>query len=316
MRRLLATGVALLAGFVTFFAALALDVSWRLWHARASFGGGSDVVLLLVLESVRIVATLALVGIAIGAFRRREPGHAALSIAILFFALWYAKATAYAAYPGHLQEWLARALLARSVPGELLAFLFGRPTWALAPAVAAFLAFATLFPTAPDPARVRAVHATGRSGLLREVGVVGIDVRSLAHRGTARALELGAVRTPVLALLALLGMTALAYGGDAVAAIMLAVLIGAFGLAVACLRTAHVTPGAAQDARLGVLAGAGISICLEFVAAGALSFAPGQGMAHVALALASASPLIGVAFLGRFVLGGVRRPAEFAADVI
>jgi hypothetical protein len=296
--RLAIGGLAIL---VAFFALLALDLAWRVWVTRAGFPGAADVALLMTLEIVRASVTLAVVGIALAALRRPEPGHAALAAALLFLALWYAKATAFAAFPGFFQQRLALTLLDLGVSRDLLKFVFGQPTWALAPFVASFLAFAGRYPQPPRPDEVRSVHATGRRGMLRGVALAGTDVRSLVHRLGAHALEHGMLHPALLTAGGLLGAVELAFGVPAVRIPLLCVLALGFGMGIAFLRTASLMHDGPHRRRLRFLAAAGASVCVEFVGSAAISFAPGATIASVALVLASTAPLSAVAFLTSFM---------------
>ena len=290
-----------MAVLVAFFALLALDLAWRVWVTRSGFPSSADVALLMALEIVRACVTLAVVGIALAALRRQEPGHTALAVALLFLALWYAKATAFAAFPGFFQQRVALALLDRGVSRDLLKFVFGQPTWALAPFVASFLAFASRYPGPPRADEVRAVHATGRRGMLRGVALAGTDVRSLVHRAAGHALERGVLQPALLMAGGLLGALALAFGPVVLLIPLLAGLALGLGIGIALLRTAALMHDGPHRRRLRFLAAAGASVCLEFVGSVAISFAPGAAIASIALLLASAAPLGAVAFLVVFM---------------
>lgn len=301
MTALRAAAVALLAAFITLFVVLALDVAWRIWGARAGFENGADVAVLLSLEVVRSVVTLSFVCVAVVAARRTEPGHTAFAFALLFFALWYVKFVSFAAYPGYLQQWLATGLNQIGVPKLVMRFVFGQPVWALAPALASFLAFATRYPTAPRPELVRSVHATGRRGMLREVALAGTDVRSLVHRAAAWALPARLVDQRALTVLGIGGAAALAFGDARLSAVVLVLLAVAFAFAFAYLRTASLTLEGPHRRRLARLGFAGASLALELIACGALAFVPGGGLGRITLALAAAAPLGALYFLIGFV---------------
>lgn len=294
--------LACLAAWVAFFAVLAIDLVYRIWLSRAGFESVADIALLIQLEAVRALVTLCMVVIAIGVARRSEPGHFALAFALLWFALWYAKASSFAAFPGYLQQRIALALTDAGVSRRVLLLLFGQPAWALAPAVASFLTFALRYPEPPHPERVRSVHATGRTGLLRGTSVAGTDVRSIVHRSAARALEIGVLRTGPLYALAAGGAVVLAFGGRAGVLIMLPALAVAGAFAVAFLRSAHLTMDGPHRRALRRLELAGISLAIEFAVGGALSFLPGGTLARIALAFAAAAPLGAIGFLIGFAL--------------
>jgi hypothetical protein len=301
MRSLTRISIGGLAVLVAFFAVLAVDLAWRVWVTRSGFPSSTDVALLIVLEVVRACVTLAVVGIALAALGRREPGHVALSAALLFLGLWYAKATAFGPFPGFFQQRIALVLVDRGVSRELLGFVFGQPTWALAPFVAGFLSFATRYPAPPQADEVRAVRATGRRGTLRNVALAGTDVRSLVHRLAAHALERGWLHPALLAAVGLFGALVLAFGSPLLRFPVLAVLAVGLGMAIAFMRTASLTHDGPHRRRLRFLAAAGVSVCVEFVGSAAVSFAPGAAIATIALVLASAAPVGAVAFLVVFM---------------
>lgn len=293
-------GVAALAAFVAFFAVLALDVAWRVWVTRATFDGPADVALLIGLESARAVATLTVAALAVPLAARREEGCRALATALLFLALWYAKATTFG-FPGYLQERLALWLVDAGVSRTVLLYVFGKPAWALAPAASAFLLFALRYPSAPEPARVRDVHATGRRGMLRDVALAGTDVRSLLHRAAAGILESGVLRPALVVPAGLAAALLLAFGGPLLRGVAWLLLAGGLGLAFAFLRTARVTHDGTIRRRIDRLAGAAGAAFVGIAAGGALGFVPGAALAHVALVLSSLAPLVAAFLLTRLL---------------
>lgn len=315
MKTLRASLLAGLAMYVAFFAVLATDLVYRIWLSRAGFESVTDVALLIQLEAVRAVVTVCMVCIAIGVSRRAEPGHFALAFALLWFALWYAKASSFAAFPGYLQQRIAIGLTDAGVSRRLLLLLFGQPTWALAPAIASFLAFSLRYPGKPRPEQVRAVHATGRRGMLRGTAVAGTDIRSFVHRLAARALDAGMLRDGSLYALGIGGALLLAFGGRAGALIVLPVLAMAGAFAVAYLRSAHLSIAGPHRRALRRLGMAGISLAIEFVLGGALSLLPGGALAHVALAFAAAAPLCAIIFLFGFALAA-RTEERLVAEAV
>jgi hypothetical protein len=302
MKRLTGSAFAVLWMYVLLLGALALDLAWRIWISRSGFETAMDAGLLLLLEAVRGVVTLTLAGLALHTRRRREAGHAALAAALLFFAAAYANMTAFAAFPGFLQERLALLLVSAGTPRPLLLLLFGSVTWLIAPAVACLTCFAIRYPGPPEPAAIRAVHSTGRRGMMREVALAGTDVRSLVHRAAARAVEKRMVSPRSLTVIGIAGAAAcaLAPGLFTVPVLLLAALL--FSMAIAYLRTSQLTREGPHRDRLRRLAAAGLSVSTGIVASSALGFIPGGATAQIALAMAAAAPLSAAFFLMRFAL--------------
>lgn len=284
------TAIVALAGFVLFLAFLAADLAWRVWVTRGGFANPLDVALLLGLEGVRTLATGAAAIIAVRVARVGGPGAFSLAATLLFAAMWYARATTFG-MPGYAQERIALALEDAGASRSLLLLLFGQSAWPLAVAATALLLFALRYPMAPDPARVRDVHATGRRGMLRDVALAGTDIRSMLHRVAAAVLEIGAIRAATVLPAGIVAAVALAFGGPAVRAAVWVLLLVFALLAFAFLRTAWVSGEAAVRHRIGRLGVAAAAAAVGVVAGGMLAIVPGVALAHAALFVSSLAPL-------------------------
>lgn len=192
--------LAALLLFVLTFAALSVDVMARVWSWRARFTSPFDVAFLFYLEGVRSIVILAGIAIAASAGRRAAltTSAAALAFGVGFATLAYAKLTAFARFPGDVQERTAVWLGERGLTPDILSIFFAQPEWAAWLALAAFLMFAANYPRplTPDDIALSGVH--DRRGAMRSVALAGIDIGALARAATAFALSRGWLRGRVV----------------------------------------------------------------------------------------------------------------------
>ncbi len=304
MRRIGLAGIGGLALLVALIGVLALDVAWRVWLSRFGFESGADIALLIALELARASVAFGVIGIAATVIARGEPGARAFASALLFLGLVYLKAVQFGAYPGHLQEKLASALLGAGVSSAALAFVFATPIWALPPGIAAFLAYALRYPSRPVADAVRAAHGTGRRGMMRDVTLAGTDVRSYVHRFAAWALDRNWLTSTKLVTGALIATVALMTAPTPVRALVMIVLAMAFGVGLVLLRTSFLASAGRHRRRLSLLAVATGLAVTDLLISSAIGFLPGETIARIALALACLSPVAAVVIMARAVSDG------------
>jgi hypothetical protein len=284
-----ALALTALSLYALFFAVLAVDIAVRVYASRAGFDDARVVGLLIGLEAVRAGVVAGAVLLAWRTAARPGPGRRALAAAVLFLAVWYAKAFGYAPFPGWLQERIAVVLNTRGVPSGVRLFLFAQPAWALWPALAGLLRFAAVH---AGPLTPNAVHASGRAdrrGAMRAVPLAGLDVGAAFRWVAARALERGLDRPVALAVLALAGVAAAGTGAGGAAGTVLQLAVGGAGLGVALTWLRAASAGAAAPGVLW-LAEAGLVVVAALLAGGLLSAAPSEAAAWTSLVLLGVTP--------------------------
>jgi hypothetical protein len=177
------------------FVALSVDVMVRIWGMRGKFESPMDVVTLLFIEGLRTLVTLGGVAVAWQAARQasRRAVPAALAFAVSFATIAYTKAMTYGAFPGAVQEEVAKAFTRWHVPKPLLLVVFAQPEWAAWLALAALTVFAAQYPRRITAEDIRESGKRDRSGTMRGVAMVGADIGAFTRDRTARALESGAI---------------------------------------------------------------------------------------------------------------------------
>lgn len=300
--------VLILAAHALVFALLAIDVVWAVWIRRDFFERPGDATILIALESVRALTVLAVVAVGLIVGWRSAAHAAARSLAALLLlgGAWYAKAFAFAAFPGPVQERIAIAVRNAGVPDSLLLLVFGDPRWVLWLTLAALIRFAVTFPTPPAAARVVASGDADRRGLMRAVPGAGVDVGAAFRRIALSAWERGLLAPlPVWVAAAAAALAQIAAGE------MLRVpLYALFGLGVGIALT-HLRASASHEGRaahaLRWLARSVVAAGVLALIAGALSVGEGESLA--AYLLAAVAPPLALAGLSACA------PAALGPDV-
>jgi hypothetical protein len=293
-----ATLFLMLGGFIV----LSGDVILRVWLLRHGLGSAVDAAVLLAYEAARALTTALALALAVASYRwAGDTGRRAFTLLLLFLALWYTKAFAFASFPGYLQERMALWLFAHGVPRGAAAFLFGMPVWAAWLALGALLRVSAEFPQPLEAAVIERSGQRDRAGMMRGVSIAGADVGALARRGSAALLQFGALRPAPVWLLAASAGTIHAL---APAPALRAALSVPFGLlvmvALTNLRAAAISASAGDRRRTLWLAQAAIAAAAAFGTTAVLSGAASAVTEGLSLLLAALSPpvvLMGMAFV-------------------
>lgn len=283
---------ALTAGYTLVFPVLAVDTLVKVaeWAPMLE---RRNLLLLLFLESSKLfTSTLALAAAAVLIFQRRTTGARALALGLLFSAITFEKVLGIGGFPGHLQEWLARALIAAGVAPGVLRWLFGPLAWSIWPAGAALLHFSAVFPRQLEPAALQASGADDRRGWLRDTGVAGVDVGAWFRAASKRILEADGFSVGKLTILAVIMMGAqTALAGTAAGLMLWVVALAMAGVAVTNVRAAYIASAGADRARIAwIIEGFVVSLFMFLIATAVMVLVQSAVARIAALALLTLIP--------------------------
>jgi hypothetical protein len=296
---------AALALYVAFFAFLSADVTVRVFGARSDFQSTMDAAVLMILELARGTAIVVSLVLALRLARAdRRPVARLLTLAVLLLGVWFAKITAFEAFPGHAQEWLADGLLRSGTPPRLLQLIFARPVWSFWLALGAFLRLSVTWPAALQASSIEGSGLADRTGMMRNVALAGVDVGRGFRHLAARLVEERAFRpwivwpaTAVLGLVhAMAGPIGLRVGLDALMAMLLA-------LGITNLRAAHSVAGERARRRVLWVTQSALTAMSAFVLVGLLSLQHDAGTVATSLGISIIAPFAVLMGFGSAVLG-------------
>jgi hypothetical protein len=229
------------------------------------------------------------------------------AVALVFVAVWYAKAFAFEGYPGHVQESVAAALLGAGAPLPVLDFIFGRPEWSLWIALGAVLRLSVTWPRPLDTVSIAVSGVRDREGMLRSVALAGADIGAAFRRlavslRTHGLLEARAVWPAVILAGA---VDALVPAGPA-AWLMASLLASGCAVATTNLRASFVRATRRQRNRILWVVAAAVTAGSAFVVSATLSFTGDAVASIIGLAVASLAPFSVLAMLAVVV---TRRPS-------
>ena len=282
--------------YTAIFAALGIDIMVRVWMTRSAFPATADVAVLLLYEGMRALTIAAGVGLAgtVAVRGRRSPHGLGVMVLLLLLVVAYAKATAFGAFPGYLQERVARWLLARGASADLLMFVFSEPAWAAMLAGAAFLRLAVRYPTPTTPEAVLAAGTADRSGMLRSIALAGTDVGALARRAAALAVRKRAVGPFVVWSAAAVAVIAQHFARETVAwaPIVFGWLGAVLVVGVPAVRAGLAASDTTQRSHILWFVEGGLVAAFALIVGGILSALPGGMVAWLSFVVLAVAPAI------------------------
>jgi len=296
---------AAVSTYLAFFAFLSADVTVRVFGARSDFQSIMDAAVLMILELARGAAIVVTVVVAARLGRAgRRPEVRLLTLAVLLLGIWFAKITAFEAFPGHAQEWLADRLVRTGTPSWLLQLVFGQPVWSFWLALGAFLRLSVTWPTGLKATSIERSGQADRTGMMRNVALAGSDVGHAFRRLAARLVEARAFRPtivwPVTAAAgfthAMAGPIGLRIGLDALMAALLA-------LGITNLRAAQTVAGERVRRRVLWVTQASLTALGAFLLVGLLSLKHDAGTVASSLGISIVAPFAVLMGFGSAILG-------------
>jgi hypothetical protein len=283
---------ALLITYLLFFAFLSMDVIVRLWMTRGQFDRITDVAVLMMLEFARTAAILSITWQCVRLSKVAiRPATRSLTLGLLALGIWFAKAFAFASYPGFAQEWLAARLIEWHTPIWLLRVVFGEPEWAAWLALGAFLRTSVTWPRRLRSSSIAGSGTNDRTGMMRSVAFAGADVGEGFRRLAAKLVAVRAFRPSIT------WPVVIAAGAISVPAMPMSVKLGCaalFGLGVALVitnaRAAQNAAGIVTRWRALWVAQAGLTAIVAFLLTGLLSLRHDAGTVMLSFAVSALAP--------------------------
>jgi hypothetical protein len=298
---------AVLASYLGFFAFLSADVTVRVFGARSDFQSPMDAAVLMILEIARGAAIVTSLAIALRLARgRRRPEARLLTFAVLLLGVWFAKITAFEAFPGHAQEWLADRLLGAGAPRPLLQLAFAEPVWSLWLVLGAFLRLSVTWPVALQASSIEHSGRADRTGIMRNVALAGADVGLAFRVLAARLVQAQAFRPSIVwPLVAVAGLAHAIAGPIGVRIGLDALIIVLVALAITNLRAAQSVAGERVRRRVLWVTQSALTAGSAFLLVGLLSLRHDAGTVATSLGVSIVAPFAVLMGLGSAVLGAV-----------